>query len=57
MVVLFIAALLLLCLVHGLSSIILTSVPDVILAFFIGGAIMAAIIFVVLDLGFNAWHF
>jgi hypothetical protein len=40
----------LLCLVRGLSS---TSVPEVILAFFLGGA--AAVVFVVL--GFNAWRF
>jgi hypothetical protein len=36
--------------VRGLSS---TSVPEVILAFFLGGA--AAVVFVVL--GFNAWRF
>jgi hypothetical protein len=36
--------------VRGLSS---TSVLEVILAFFLGGA--AAVVFVVL--GFNAWHF
>jgi hypothetical protein len=32
-----------------------TSVPDATLAFFLGGAVMAAFVFMVLD--FNAWRF
>jgi len=49
---LLVAALPLLDPVHGLTS---TLVSDVILAFFLEGAVTAAVVFIVL--GFNAWCF